>query len=246
MPEFALVAQNNCVPPDVLAFIAAAVNLQMQRDVAPVWGGDVWTCIALDSLNGVAASGARKVLTFKPKLAVPDALGFHTEAGGVEYAEALPPATPAVGQPLDGTTTSHEVVETFGDPTCNAYVTGPSGRRLARELCDPVESDAYPISVRIGPETRQVMVSNFVLPSWFNGGTGPYDYLKHLDASETMTAGGYFEYLDGSGNSQQVFADARGRLAWLAKMTNPSSRVQARVRGAFSRAAAATGGPRRT
>ena len=35
MPEFALVAQDNCVPPDVLAFIAAAVNLQMQRDVAP-------------------------------------------------------------------------------------------------------------------------------------------------------------------------------------------------------------------
>lgn len=244
MPEFALVAQNGCVPPDVLAFIAAAVNLQMQRDVAPVWGGEVWTCIALDSLDGVASSGARKVLTFKPKLELANALGFHTENGGVDYAEALPPATPAAGQALDGTTTSHEVVETFGDPSCNAYVTGPSGRRLARELADPVESDAYPISVRIGPETRQVMVSNFVFPSWFNGGTGPYDYLKHLDAPETMTPGGYFEYLDGSGNSQQVFADARGRLTWLAKMTNPSSRVQARVRGAFSRAAALSGGAR--
>ncbi len=222
----------------------------MQRDVAPVWGGDVWTCIALDSLDGVAASGARKVLTFKKKLELAGALGFHTESSGVDYAEALPPPMPAAGQPLDGTTTSHEVVETFGDPSCNAYVTGPSGRRLARELADPVESDAYPILVRIGPETRQVMVSNFVLPSWFNGSGGPYDYLKHLDAPETMTAGGYFEYLDGSGNSQQIFADARGRLAWLAKMTNPTSRVQARVRGAFRQAAAgaatASGDPRRT
>jgi len=242
MPEFALVAQDNCVPPDVLAFIAAAVNLQMQRDVAPVWGGDVWTCVALDGLDGVAASGARKVLTFKKKLELANALGFHTDDGGVEYAEALPPGTPAPGQPLDGSTTSHEVIETYGDPTCNSYVTGPSGRRLARELADPVESDAYPILVRIGPEAREVMVSNFVLPSWFHGGSGPYDYLKHLDAPETMTPGGYFEYLDGSGNSQQVFADARGRLAWLAKMTNPGSRVRARVRGAFSRAAAATGG----
>ncbi len=60
MPEFALVAQDNCVPPDVLAFIAAAVNLQMQRDVAPVWGGDVWTCIALDSLDGVAVERRAK------------------------------------------------------------------------------------------------------------------------------------------------------------------------------------------
>jgi hypothetical protein len=242
MPEFALVAESNCVPPDVLAFIAAAINLQMQRDVAPVWGGEVWTCVALDSLDGVASTGARKVLTFKTKLGLPNALGFHTESSGVDYAEALPPGTPAPGQAIDGTTASHEVVETFGDPTCNAYVTGPSGRRLARELADPVEADAYPISVRIGPDTRQVMVSNFVLPSWFNGAGGPYDYLKHLDAPETMTKGGYFEYLDGSGNSQQVFADARGRLTWLAKMTNPTSRVQARVRGAFSRAAGV--GPR--
>ena len=37
MPEFALVAQNNCVPPDVLAFIAAAVNLQnRQRQRSPL------------------------------------------------------------------------------------------------------------------------------------------------------------------------------------------------------------------
>jgi hypothetical protein len=245
MPEFALVAQDNCVPPDVMAFIAAAVNLQMQRDVAAAWGGAVWTCIALDSLDGVASSGARKVLTFKTRLELANAVGFHTESSGVDYAEALPPPTPDAGQPLDGTTVSHEVVETFGDPSCNAYVTGPSGRRLARELADPVESDAYPISVRIGPETRQVMVSNFVFPSWFNGAGGPYDFLKHLDAAETMTPGGYFEFLDSNGNSQQAFADARGRLTWLAKMTNPSSRVQARVRGAFSRAAAATGGARR-
>lgn len=130
MPEFALVAQDGCVPPDVLAFIAAA---------------------------GAATGDAR--------------------------------ARPAARR--------HDHV-------------ARGGRDLRR----------------------------FVLPSWFNGGGGPYDYLRHLDAPETMTPGGYFEYRDGSGNSQQVFAGARGRLAWLAKMTNPSSRVQARVRAAFNRAAA--------
>jgi hypothetical protein len=218
----------------VLAFMAAAINLQMQRDVAPVWGGEVWTCVALDSLAGVAASQARKVLTFRTSLRVAGALGLHTEASGVAYAEALPPGPAIPVGTIDGTTASHEVIETFGDPGCDAYLVGPSGRRLARELADPVESNAYPIAVRIGPETRQVMVSNFVVPSWFNGGGGPYDYLQHLNGPETMTAGGYFEYLDGSGNSQQVFADARGRQAWLAKMINPTSRVQARVRNAFA------------
>ena len=66
----------------------------------------------------------------------------------------MPPAPRPPGVAIDGTTTSHEVIETFGDPSCNAYERGPSGRRLARELADPVEADAYPISVRIGPETE--------------------------------------------------------------------------------------------
>jgi hypothetical protein len=237
MPEFALLAEDSCVANDVLAFIAAAVNLQMQRDVAPAWGDVVWTVVALDNLAGVNPNRTRKVLTFKSKLRVAGALGFHTETDGVDYAEALPPAPRPPGEAIDGTTTSHEVVETFGDPSCNAYMRGPSGRRLARELADPVEADAYPITVRIGPETRQVMVSNFVLPSWFQGGPGPYDFLKRLDLPEEMTAGGYFEYLDERGNSQQLFADARGRQAWLAKMTNTTTRVQARVRHALQGAA---------
>ena len=243
MPEFALVAEGNCVAPDVLAFIAAACDLQMRRDVAPAWGGDEpWACIALDSLAGVRSSQTRKVLTFKKSLSVAGALGFHTDDNGVEYAEALAPAVAKPGDPIDGTTTSHEVIETFGDPTCDVYVRGPSGRRLARELCDPVEADAYIIPVTLGPETRQVLVSNFILPAWFHAGTGPYDYLDRLSAPETMTGGGYFEYLDGQNHPQQVFADNRGHMAWLAKMTNVGSRVAARTRGAVSRVGQPTNG----
>ena len=138
MPEFALYAEGNCVAPDVLAFIAAAVDLQMRRDVAPGWGGDEpWACIALDSLAGVRREQTRKVLTFKKSLSVAGALGFHTDAASIQYAEALAPTT-RPGEPLDGTTTSHKVIETFGDPTCDVYVRGPSGRRLARELANAV------------------------------------------------------------------------------------------------------------
>lgn len=235
MPEFALLAQDGCVPNDVLAFIAAAVNLQMRRDVAPVWANDVWTVVALDSLDGVTPNQTRKLLTFKRKLNLPGAAGFHTVANGIEYAEALAPPTPRAGEAIDATTTSHEVIETFADPGCNAYVRGPSGRRLARELADPVEADAYPITVRIGPDTRQVMVSNFVYPAWFHGGPGPYDFLKRVVMPEETTAGGYYTYLDDANHPQQVFADARARQAWLTKMANPTTRVQARVRDALGR-----------
>ncbi len=104
MPEFALIAEDGCVATDVLAFIAAAVNLQMQRDVAPVWAQVVWTVVALDSLAGVKPTETRKILTFKKKLGVAGALGFHTEASGIDFAEALPPAAGPAGEAIDGTT----------------------------------------------------------------------------------------------------------------------------------------------
>jgi len=55
--------------------------------------------------------------------------------------------------------------------------------------CDPVESDAYPIAVLDKP----VMVSNFVLPAWFDAqaSQGPFDKMGKLTAPFTMTPGGY-------------------------------------------------------
>jgi hypothetical protein len=234
MPEFALYAENNCVAPDQLAFIAAAIDLQMRLDVAPAWGGESWACVALASLDGIKPNLTRKVLTFKTSLGVDGALGFHTDDDGVEYAEALPPAAPGSGAAIDGTTASHEVIETFGDPSCDMHLRGPSGRSLAKELADPVEADGYPLSITLGPETRQVMVSNFVLPAWFSGGAGPYDFLKRLSGAETMTTGGYFQYLDDQGRPQQIFADEAAYQSWLGKLSHAGSRVRARasVRGA--------------
>ena len=79
------------------------------------------------------------------------------------------------------------------------------------------------------------MVSNFVYPAWFHGGPGPYDFLKRVVMPEETTAGGYYTYLDAANHPQQVFADARARQAWLTKMANPTTRVQARLRDALER-----------
>jgi len=229
VPEFALVAEDGCVPLDVLTYIAAAVDLQMRRDVSPLLDtGEPWTVGALTSLEGLRdAPGVRKVLTFRRKLGVAGALGFHTETAGIDYAECLPPKF--VGQTIDGTTASHEVIETFGDPGCDQAWPMPNGSKVDFELSDPVEADSYPITVKIGSESRVVMVSNFVTPAWFGLDDGPrFDFLGLLKAPFTMTPGGYYRIVDISGAEDYVYADADSRARVAAKLANPTSRLSRR------------------
>lgn len=81
---------------------------------------------------------------------------------------------------------SHEAAEMRGDPTIDRIVTLPDGRQAIVELCDPVEDDLLAIDV------DGVKLSDFVLPAYFDGGPGPYDYGNHLRGPcPTLTSGGY-------------------------------------------------------
>lgn len=232
MPEFCLIAEDGCVPLDVLTYIAAAVDLQMRRDVGPIFDtGEPWTVGALPSLEGLRdAPGVRKVLTFRRQLGVAGALGFHSQAAGIDYAECLPPKL--TGPTIDGTTVSHEVIETFADPGCDLSWPMPNGSKVDDERCDPVEADSYPIMVTIGSDVRVVMVSNFVTPSWFGlEDRTPFDYLARLKAPFTMTPGGYYRIVDISGAEDFIYADAESRARVAAKRANPTSRLVRRPRG---------------
>lgn len=92
---------------------------------------------------------------------------------------------------------SHEVLELVGDPYVNSWADGANGKQYAAEVCDPVESDSYPID--------GVLVSNFVGPRWFSAGPGPYDWLRTLTQPFTMAAGGYMIVRDPGGDARQVF-----------------------------------------
>lgn len=228
MPEFALLAEDECVPLDVLAFIAAAVDLQLRRDVAPIYDvGEPWTVGALSSLAGLAdAPGVRKVLMFRRHLDISGALGFHTRDLGVEYAEAVAPNL--AGVTIDGTTASHEILETFADPSCDMSWPMPDGSKVDFEIADPVESDWYPVGVTLGKETRGVRVSNFVTPAWFGLDNGELDFLGLLKAPFTMTNGGYFRRVDIDGSESYTYADHAARERVAAKLANRTSRLTRR------------------
>ena len=72
---------------------------------------------------------------------------------------------PGSAAQLGAVTASHEACELVGDPAANHWVENARGALVAAELCDPVESCAYTITLRDG---RRVSVSDFVYPDWFN------------------------------------------------------------------------------
>lgn len=97
---------------------------------------------------------------------------------------------------------SHEILETYGDPFCNAWSDSGRGFLVATELCDPVEADVYPIRWN----DTEVMVSNFVLPEWFDPTQSEgerFDYMGRCTAPFSMTPGGYWIQMPTARESQQ-------------------------------------------
>ena len=156
--------------------VRQAINIQL-RDVARQWGEYVFTVVA-----DARAQGFDIVLLDDPDAA--DALGYHDlDRHGLPYARVFVDAilendgTWLRGANSVSATISHEVCELVGDPTANHWVENARGALVAVELCDPVESCAYPIRLRDG---RRVSVSNFVYPDWFNPYVAPGTQVDHM------------------------------------------------------------------
>jgi hypothetical protein len=126
------------------------------------------------------------------------ALGYHTEGrdgsvfGKIFAKETLSGGgTVLTGDLSVSSVLSHEVIEMFLDRNVNKWADGPDGQTsFSFEGCDPVEGDSYPVMVAGKP----VMVSNFILPAWFDDSPpkgSTFDFMKKLSAPFTMTAGGY-------------------------------------------------------
>lgn len=107
------------------------------------------------------------------------------------------------------------------------------GNGVVVHNCDAVEGDSYTktVTMPITGETQDLLVSNFVLPSWYDEtGSYPYDKMGLLQAPFTMTQGGYLILRNSkTGVSTNVFAST-GKMAAVAhKLTDPDSRTYRRM-----------------
>jgi hypothetical protein len=185
-----------------------ACATQVRHDVAPEWGVKPVSVIHLANTAPVPA-GAYVIGVFDNSDQA-DALGWHTKDGNAIYGKVF--ASPVLdngGTVLQGqlpvaTVLSHEVLEAYLDPRVQLWAQDNGGGLWAYEICDPVEDQAYEITV----SGQKVSVSNFVTAAWFDSqSTGEeLDHMGQLKTPFELSKGGYAVKAV-HGKVAQVFGD---------------------------------------
>ena len=236
--EIAFTEFKSGLSPRDLLFQVAAIDKQMREHFAPAYGLEPWPCTFYATLPDPTSPPSYHPLFVSDDINAPGAAGFHDDIKSSDglldyiYGRVMTPT-----DPLDASTGSHESIEMRDDPTCDQYAPAPlpSGQLVADEPGDPVEADAYPIEVTIEGETRTILVSNFVLPSYFiPGSQGPWDYMGRLTGpAPAMTSGGYLILMDpASGQLSNLYADRAGARRFAARRIDPHSRTARRIKKA--------------
>lgn len=215
--------------------MARACAYQLRYHVAPAWSRlNMPVVFAKD--ESVAPPGSWVLGVFDDADQAGD-LGWHTEENGIFYGRVFAgPVLDNGGDALSrqlsvASVASHEVLEIFGDPTCNYYAEGPDGSwEIAVELCDPVESDSYSVKI----DNHSITVSNFVLPRWFDTQAqgGKFDYMGLCSQPFEMSSGGYVVIKKGGKVTQEF---GRRYPDWRKEMKKSAlSRTSRRMAGGSS------------
>lgn len=208
-----------------VSFLVEAVQNQV-IEFCKTWNLDPWAVTQFGSTVGLPTTDVY-VFEYMDKLDVDGALAYHSvDADGRPYGRMLPPS-----DPLDATDLSHEVLEALGDPTCDRWMKRPDGTEVAVEVCDPVQGDEYAVSATVLGEARQIKLSNYVWPAFFDAASsGPFDRQGTVRAPFGMSAGGYEAVIDPSGLEHDVYARLGAPVA--AKLRDPLGRLSRRLRAA--------------
>lgn len=230
----ATTADGAALTPALLAEIADACNVFLNRDVSAWWGGNF--SVRAGSGAGDIQPG-EIVFAILPTLPdAPNAIAYHDVNGnGVAVAFdgiTLSDSLMGPGNSLSVAIT-HELAETAGDAGCNVWADGADGSEYAHELCDAVEAQTYAIDA--------VAVSNFVLPAFFvPGAAGPYDFMSAGllpgavgPAKPLATASGGYQIVRSAGTGEHqvqalATADAHRFSRRAEKRRRPDSRQSRR------------------
>jgi hypothetical protein len=164
-----------------VAFWVEAVAKQV-LEVAAVWNLPP-PGVALYSSDVTIPSALGSIIVVADNDGDPETAGYHTPMGGiVDISQSQVPSR----------TLSHEVLEMLANLMLDRWLPGPTGRRYAVELCDPVQRESYTVPVHLWGVQSEVPVSNWVTPAWFDAhGAPPFDRLDRLDAPFALAPGGY-------------------------------------------------------
>jgi hypothetical protein len=180
--------------------VVPALQIQVHRDFAPVWGVDA--DLTFVPQRGSPAAGSWWLTVFDNSDQA-GALGYHDLTS-----EGLPLGKVFAGSDIQaGTqwtvTASHELLELLADPDVNlcAYFQKDGGNTIfyAYEVCDASEADDFGYSI------NGALVSDFVFPAWFESfhqpGSTQFDFQKKIQQPFQLLKNGYISTLDPSNNN---------------------------------------------
>jgi len=186
------------IDPELMQSVAAALNIQVNRDLAPIWNVQA-TVTALPNASKIPA-GVWPV--FLVKSLPPGEGGFHLDKHNQPYAEVI--ASPESDEwTIDA---SHETVEMLVDPNGNRLqnstsITVKNGKiedsngefAYLVEACDPCEADNFGYSI------QGVAVSDFITPHFYDpekvAGTR-YSFTGAIPRPRDILPGGYITWVN--------------------------------------------------
>ena len=209
--------------------VVAALQRQVHEHFAPVWGIDA--DLTFVPSGGEPAAGAwwLAVLDNSDQAG---ALGYHDLTN-----EGMPLGKVFAGTDLQyglqwSVTASHELLEMLADPDINLtafnQTSNTAGTLYAYEVCDACEDDSD------GYEIDNVLVSDFVYPTWFEffwaRGATQFDYQNRISEPLELLPGGYIGAFDvGSGSGWHQITAEKATLAYRMRPPVGSRRERRRT-----------------
>jgi hypothetical protein len=204
LQQIALVTESSRLPRAAMDSVAAALQVQVLRDLGPAWGITA-TVDAFDSVDAVPP-------TYYPMVVMDD---LPVSAAGIHLDQDFTPFALVEFSNRWTLTASHEALEMLVDPFGNRFQTADSIKNdqgiveYLVEVCDP--SEAVANSYRI----NGVVVSDFYLPSFFEPvgvDGGRYSFTGAVKRPLQVVQGGYLSWRNPVTNDwwQQTWFDANG------------------------------------
>jgi hypothetical protein len=202
--QISVINESTVLTDSEIVPVIAALQKQVTNDFRPVWATDAELTIVPKGAQPPSGSWWLVLLDDSDQA---NALGYHDLT-----TEGLPIGKVFVASDLKAgaswtVTASHELLEMLGDPNINLTVfvqhSGTGGLLYAYEVCDSCEDDS------LGYEIDNVLLSDFVYPSWFESfrseGSTQFDRMNKIQRPLQLLAGGYigtFNVTTGSGWQQ--------------------------------------------
>jgi hypothetical protein len=183
----ALVSDTDAVSAREVTRVAAALDKQVTRDFGPHWG----VLATVDPVFGIEdVPVGYWPLILRDRIKAPGADGFHKDRFGQPF--ALMALTDSWSL-----TASHECLEMLADPFGDRMIPGPSIKKgegrvsYLVEVCDPSESDEFAYTV------NDVLVSDFILPSYYDPVAVEgvrYSFTGAIERPRQVLEGGYISW----------------------------------------------------